>query len=158
MGIFRVCKNKDNPYVMLNKGFLNDPNLSFREKGILAYLLSKPDDWKVYQKELEKASTEGRESIRAAIKNLLYSGYLKRHLRKGERGRFSGWDYEVYEVPQKQEKEEASEAEFVVKMFELHTGREADTKTREEAIEMAEKAIEKSKPVLAARNKWGRGG
>ena len=157
MGIFRVCKNKDNPYVMLNKGFLNDPNLSFREKGILAYLLSKPDDWKVYQKELEKASTEGRESIRAAIKDLLYFGYLKRHPQKGERGRFSGWDYEVYEAPQKQSKEETSEAEFIVKMFELHTGR-PDTKTREEAIEMAEKAIEISKPVLAARGKWGRRG
>ena len=34
--IIRVAKNKDNPYVMMNKAGLNDSRLSFKAKGILA--------------------------------------------------------------------------------------------------------------------------
>ena len=45
LSTFRIKKNKENPYVMLHKHFLTDKNLSWRDKGILAYLLSKPDDW-----------------------------------------------------------------------------------------------------------------
>ena len=31
--IIRVVKDKDNPYVMMNKSGLNDPRLSFKAKG-----------------------------------------------------------------------------------------------------------------------------
>ena len=44
--VIRVRKRPNN-FVMLDKTFLEDDRLSFKAKGILAYLLSKPDNWKV---------------------------------------------------------------------------------------------------------------
>ncbi len=41
--IIRVKKCQNN-FVMMDKTFLEDTRLSFKAKGILAYLLSKPDN------------------------------------------------------------------------------------------------------------------
>ena len=99
MGIFRVKKDRNNPYVMLNKHFLHDDNLSWKAKGILAYLLSKPDDWQIYEAEIIKHSKDGRESVRSGIKELINNGYIKRTAIRGEKGRFCGYNYDVYEIP-----------------------------------------------------------
>ena len=113
MGIFRVVKEKSNPYVVLNKGFLNDESLSFRAKGILAYLLSKPDNWQVYQKQLERASKDGRERIRAAVKELIDANYIMRTRRRTEDGRFAGWEYAVHEVPKEDDPAEQKREKFL---------------------------------------------
>lgn len=44
--VIRVKKRPSN-FVMMDKTFLEDDRLSYKAKGLLAYLLSKPDDWKV---------------------------------------------------------------------------------------------------------------
>jgi hypothetical protein len=54
VAVFRIQKDKENPYVILNKQFLHEPILTAKAKGILAYLLSLPDDWKIYESELIK--------------------------------------------------------------------------------------------------------
>lgn len=101
MPTFRVQKDKENPYVMINKKYLSDPDLSMKAKGILTYLLSKPDDWKVYQKEIVKNTKEGRDAIRSGIKELEEAGYIiKVRLHKAN-GEFAGYEYFVYEIPQK---------------------------------------------------------
>lgn len=98
--IYRITKNPDNPYVMVNKGFVNNPQLSWKAKGILLYLLSKPDDWKVYHKDIIKHSTDGRDSVTSGIAELVKYGYIIRHLRREEgTGKLKGYDYDVYEVP-----------------------------------------------------------
>ena len=97
--IYRVIKDKENPYVMLNKHFLNDAELSFRAKGLLAYLLSKPNDWQVYQSQLETASRDGRKGIRSAVKELLDAGYIARQRQRDEKGQLRESVYNVYELP-----------------------------------------------------------
>lgn len=97
--IFRIVKNKDNPYVMLNKGLLDDKTLSWKAKGILSYLLSMPDDWKVYEQEISNHSTDGIRSTRSGIKELMDVGYIKRHQIKDNKNRFAGYEYEVHEFP-----------------------------------------------------------
>lgn len=76
--IFRVQKDNDNPYIMLNKGFLNNPNLSWKAKGLLAYLLNLPNDWKIHEKEVIAHSKDGRYSYRKALKELINLGYVHR--------------------------------------------------------------------------------
>jgi len=44
MSIFRIKKHTS-PYVILDKTCLEEDALSWRAKGIHAYLISKPDDW-----------------------------------------------------------------------------------------------------------------
>lgn len=84
---------------MMNKQFLYDKRLSYKSKGVLAYILSRPDDWKIYEVEVVKHSKDGRDSVRTGIKELIDYGYIIRHDVRNEKGQFEGYDYEVFETP-----------------------------------------------------------
>jgi DnaD/phage-associated family protein len=100
MSTFRVVKDTENPYVMINKGFIYDETLSYKAKGILLYIFSRPDDWQIYEKEIVKHAKDSKDSVATGIKELLKAGYMSREKRR-EQGRFNGYDYEVYEVPRR---------------------------------------------------------
>ena len=97
--IKRVVKDKETPYLMMNKSAIYDNTLSFKAKGIFAYLLSRPDDWQFYEIEIAEHSTDGIASVKAGIKELIDKGYITRSSRRNEKGKFQGYSYEVYEVP-----------------------------------------------------------
>lgn len=100
MSTFRVMKNKENPYVMINKEFLSDENLSWKAKGLLAYILSLPDDWQLYESELVKHSSDGKDSLKSTIKELIERGYVVRGERiRNSSGHMGGYSYEVFENP-----------------------------------------------------------
>ena len=61
--------------------FLEDPNLSLKAKGIMAYLCSLPEK-KATIKELISAGPEGRDSILSGIKELVSHGYVLKHKSK----------------------------------------------------------------------------
>lgn len=101
MSIFRIQKDKSNPYVMINRECLKDKRLSAKAKGILAYLLSLPDNWRLYETELTRHFTDGRDSIRSGIKELIRAGYISRgNRRRDDQGRLKEYEYSVYETPQ----------------------------------------------------------
>lgn len=96
--VFRVAKNKDNPYVMIDRRPIENPALSWRAKGVLAYLLSRPDDWVVRLNDLVKRSSDGVYVIRGALKELVKAGHvIRREERDG--GKFKQYVLEVYELP-----------------------------------------------------------
>lgn len=100
MSVFRIEKDKDNPYVMLNKSFLNDENLSWKAKGLLSYILSLPDDWQIYETELTTHSRDKRDSTRSAVKELISNGYIVKGERfRDEKGHLKGNEYTVFETP-----------------------------------------------------------
>ena len=99
MGTYRIRKDKNNPYVMMNKEFLSNENLSFKAKGILSYLLSKPDDWKVYENDLVNQSKDGKTAVRSGLKELREQGYIVRTQKRTKEGKFDGYDYDVFEYP-----------------------------------------------------------
>lgn len=82
------------------KAIVNNDVLSYRAKGIMAYLLSKPDDWTVYLSDIVKRSKEGMTAIRTAVKELEDAGYIqKERTRDDATGRIDGWVWYVYESP-----------------------------------------------------------
>lgn len=98
MNAYRVNKNKDNPYVMINKNILKCSIMSAKAKGILVYILSLPDDWQIFENELVKHFSDGRESIKSGIKELIDLGYIVRGERfRDEKGYLKGYEYTVYE-------------------------------------------------------------
>lgn len=99
MPIIRVSKDKKNPYFVMNKSGINDPDLSLKAKGLLSYLISKPDHWYVNYNDIIKHSKNSVYSVRSAVAELLSHGYMKRtQLRKSD-GQFGYYDYIVYEKP-----------------------------------------------------------
>lgn len=100
--IIRVEK-RDNPYLIIDKTGLTDDRLSWKAKGLLAYLLSLPDDWTVRERDLAKRSKDGRDSTRSGIQELINNGYVIRKRLHDANGKFDGWETIVYELPQKVE-------------------------------------------------------
>ena len=98
MVIFRVQK-KDN-YVVLDKGFLNDNRLSWRAKGLLAYMLSLPNDWLFSISDLAIRSKCGRDTTANIIKELTNAGYIHKEQGRTNRGKFGKMDLLVFETPQ----------------------------------------------------------
>lgn len=103
MAVFRVYKESGN-FVTVHKSFIHDNNLSWKAKGILLYLLSRPDDWQVYETELNKHSSDGRDSLRTGIKELEQAGYIHRTRKRNEKGQLKEYEYQVFEQPTQIEK------------------------------------------------------
>ena len=95
--IFRIRKT-NNYTVICNHVFRNN-RLSWKAKGILAEMLSMPDDWQFSTQELIHRAKDGRDAVYSAIKELEGAGYLKRERATNEKGQFVGYDYNVYETP-----------------------------------------------------------
>ncbi|APC80684.1 TPA: DnaD domain protein [Clostridium botulinum] len=101
MAVFRVIKDKQNPYIMVNKYFVYDNRLSLKSKGLMSYFLSRPDDWNFYQSEILKHCRDKRDSISKAINELESAGYIERILRRDSKGKLlGGYDYNIFEIPQ----------------------------------------------------------
>ena len=96
--IFRVVKSKDNPYVMIDHRPLTNPDLSFKAKGILSYLLTRPDGWEVNVPDLVNHSTDGPSAIRSGLKELRKAKHIRYNPTR-EGGYIKKWVIEVYEVP-----------------------------------------------------------
>ena len=105
IGIVRA--KKQNNFVMLDKGFINDSRLSCKEKGILASLLSRPDDWKVIVQNLVNTSTDGKCAIYSGLNKLREYGYYKKEAVRNEQGsHIAYWESVVYETPNEMQKVE----------------------------------------------------
>jgi len=94
----RVEHNRDNPYTMINFHVLEDATLSWEARGMLAYLLSKPDGWQVRVTDLIKQSPAGRGVVRRILKELESVGHLVRRRTSNKEGHFI-WITTIYEVP-----------------------------------------------------------
>ncbi|MCX4666425.1 hypothetical protein OG453_07050 [Streptomyces sp. NBC_01381] len=64
-------------FTVLPTATLEDSRLSFRARGILAYLIAKPDSWKVRTESIAQAGVEGRDAVREAVKELKTLGYYR---------------------------------------------------------------------------------
>jgi len=100
MTVIRIPKRKR--FVVMAVEIVEDPRLSWRAKGVMTYLLSRPDAWEVRVVDLVKRSTEGRDAVYKVVAELLEFGHLRRvEVRDG--GRFSRYDYVVCERPEESE-------------------------------------------------------
>ncbi len=88
-------------FATIDKTGLEDARLSFKARGLLAFLLSKPDSWEVYTAYLVKSSErDGRDSVVAGLKELEDSGYIRRARGRKSDGTWDGTDVTVFETPQ----------------------------------------------------------
>lgn len=72
-----VVKKKEN-FTTIHNNLILDESISWKAKGILIYMLSKPVGWKYKSSEIAKNSTDGRDSVRNGLKELVENGYISR--------------------------------------------------------------------------------
>ena len=104
MSTFRVNKNVN--YTVMSNYHLQDKMLSLKAKGLLSYMLSLPDDWDYSLKGLTTGCRDGIDSVRSTVRELEASGYLRRSKVRDARGRIVDYNYEVFELPQKEPAED----------------------------------------------------
>lgn len=102
MSIRRAPRPESNFYV-LDKRISEDTRLSWAARGLLVYLLGKPDHWQVSVQHLinqtkAAAKRTGRDGTYGLLKELEIAGYLRRTQQR-EAGTFGHTDYIVSEVP-----------------------------------------------------------
>jgi len=96
MTTFRI-KKKDN-YSVIANAVINDALLSWGARGLLIYLLSKPDNWITRTSDLIKNSPAGERRVRTLIAELEKAGYMKRRRFHDEGGQWT-WETDVHENP-----------------------------------------------------------
>jgi hypothetical protein len=87
-------------FTIIDNDAVQDITLSFKARGLLAYLMSLPDDWQIYEQEITKHTTDGIKAVRSGIKELIFTGYISRSSQRNESGQFIGYEYLVYDKPQ----------------------------------------------------------
>lgn len=80
-------------FTAVDNDFIRDERLSWKAKGIIIYVMSLPDDWRLYITELSKHAKDGRDSTYRGINELIEFGYCKRTELHDERGKFAGVEY-----------------------------------------------------------------
>jgi hypothetical protein len=84
---------------MIQNAALEDERLSYKARGLLAYLLSRPPGWTTSADRLAKDSPkEGRDAVLSGLKELEVIGYLHRETKSGGRGKWTH-NQTVLDVP-----------------------------------------------------------
>lgn len=101
MSIVRAPRPKGNFYI-LDKRISEDGNLSWGARGMLIFLLGKPDNWRVSIQNLVNETTKskkksGRDSVYAFLAELREAGYITLYQNRSESGVFGETDYLVHE-------------------------------------------------------------
>ena len=98
MAVIRINKTAD--YTVMSNSHFREREMTLKAKGLLSLMLSLPDSWDYSIAGLVTLSKDGKDSVMAALAELEEFGYLKRTRTFDEKGRFSGWDYDIFEIPQ----------------------------------------------------------
>lgn len=94
----KIRKKYQRGFTTLDNTPLNDESLSWKAKGLFAYLWSKPDDWDYRVTEVAKHATDGVGSTSTGVNELENSGYLQRK-QKNENGVFGDSVWTLSERP-----------------------------------------------------------
>ena len=95
--IYKMAGRHD-PFARVPNTLLADSRLSWKAKGIAAYLCGKPAGWKMRVADLVKQGPDGRSSIRAALDELRAAGYAE-YAQSRENGAFSEGEWKISDSP-----------------------------------------------------------
>lgn len=101
MAIKRAPRLAENFYI-LDKKISEDCSISWAARGLLIFLLGKPDNWEVSVQHLINQTADariksGRDAVRALLRELMDAGYIQKTAAHDVDGRFSGYDYMIGE-------------------------------------------------------------
>ena len=91
-----IRSQTDAEFFVMHNSTAQDESLSWEARGMLAYLLSKPEGWKTNITDLTRQSGAGKDKCRRIFDELRDAGYVERVERRAG-GKIAGYDYFVYD-------------------------------------------------------------
>lgn len=85
--------HKSGHFAQIPNALLRDDRLSFRARGVIAYMLTHADGWHASIKDIAADGREGQGAVATAMKELEALGYRKVVRRQGDSGR---WATEIH--------------------------------------------------------------
>ena len=92
-----VTRKRTSEFAIIPNEVAEDNNLSFDARGLLCYLLAKPDNWKVQVQNIQKAGNIGRDKSYRLLNELINAGYVEKQISRDQLGRICDTDYIVYD-------------------------------------------------------------
>lgn len=108
-------------YVVISNDIFNHPGISWASKGLLGYLLSKPDSWELLVNDIWGNFPGGRDAVYKMINELRAAGYIESFTEREGNGRIGDRGYIVREapipvelglIPEKPEKAQSPHSEY----------------------------------------------
>lgn len=93
--VLRVAHRKG--YTVITNALAQDRTLTWEARGVMLYLLSKPDDWKLTPPDLEQEC--GRDKVYKILGELIKHRYICRDDIRDERGKRITVEYAIFEEP-----------------------------------------------------------
>lgn len=78
--------NTEDPFTRVPNEAINDPRLDLKARGLLVFMLSKPDGWTFREKNLANQTGVGLGALRTAMARLIECGYVVREWAEREGG------------------------------------------------------------------------
>jgi hypothetical protein len=98
-----VKKSHKDKFTILDNTCIQDSTLSWKSKGVHTYLMSLPEDWKIFISEIVNHSSDGKSALYSAIQELEKHGYVKKIQNRRDDGCFGNTVYYVFEKPESTE-------------------------------------------------------
>ncbi|WP_251576083.1 conserved phage C-terminal domain-containing protein [Limosilactobacillus agrestimuris] len=95
----RIKRDRSNHITILDQELVRDSQLSWKARGIFAYLWSQSENWDFNEVEVAKHSTDGRDALRSGLKELEDAGYLDRKRERDSKGRVGSSKWVLHEKP-----------------------------------------------------------
>jgi hypothetical protein len=92
-GIFRGKLEFENQFTQIHNAWVRDPNLTYKAKGLLTYLLSHEVGYTITISQIIRESGDGKQSVRSALEELIRAGYLETKRTTDARGYNAGLAY-----------------------------------------------------------------
>ena len=99
-----IRHRKPDRYTVIDNSILERDDLSIQSLGMLCYLLSRPDNWRVSVEHLsslraKSAKPVRRDGVYSILRELESLGYIERRQVADEGGKFTGVEYIVHDAP-----------------------------------------------------------
>lgn len=99
MNTTRIHRHRSDSFSITPNDILMDHRLSWKAKGILCYLISKPPAWQPRTSDLSRYGTDGKSSVQAGLRELLTHGYAKWVSERDGEGRLAGRVLHITDTP-----------------------------------------------------------
>jgi len=95
-----IIRNKTREkYTVIDNNIFTNKNLSLKSRGMLATLLSLPDNWEFNENGLTEIFKDGLTAIKSSLKELEENKYLIRRQERDQNGKFIRNNWIISEIP-----------------------------------------------------------